>query len=114
MRVAISQRLSVVGFALSCAILAVIGASSYHRLGELRTASRAVERTHEVRTELERIRSLLTDAETGQRGFLLTGSVSYLEPYSAALASLPAVSNGFGSLRPTTRSSRQISPPWTC
>jgi PAS domain S-box-containing protein len=90
MRVAISQRLSVVGFALSCAILAAIGASSYHRLGELRTASRAVERTHEVRIELERIRSLLTDAETGQRGFLLTGAVSYLEPYSAALASLPA------------------------
>jgi PAS domain S-box-containing protein len=87
---AVARRLSVLGFALSCAILALIGGSSYHRLAELRDATRAVEHTHEVRTELERILSLLTDAETGQRGFLLTGAVSYLEPYKTALASLPA------------------------
>src|SRR5437867_5666476 len=90
MRSAMARRLSLLGFALSCAILALIGGSSYHRLAELRDASRAVEHTHEVRTELERILSLLTDAETGQRGFLLTGVVSYLEPYKTALASLPA------------------------
>src|SRR5262249_53293740 len=89
MRAAIARRLSVLGFVLSCVILAVIGASSYYRLAELRKASRAVEHTHEVRAELERIRSLLADAETGQRGFLLTGAVSYLEPYTAALAALP-------------------------
>ena len=90
MRAAIARRLSVLGFALSCAILAVIAGSSYYRLAELHGASRAVEHTHEVRTQLERIKSLLTDAEAGQRGFLLTGAVSYLEPYTAALASLPA------------------------
>ena len=90
MRSAVARRLSVLGFVLSCAILALIGGSSYQRLAELRDASRAVEHTHEVRTELERVLSLLTDAETGQRGFLLTGVVSYLEPYKAALASLPA------------------------
>jgi signal transduction histidine kinase len=90
MRPAIARDLSVLGFALSCAILAFVGATSYHRLAELRDASRAVEHTHEVRTELERILSLLSDAETGQRGFLLTGSVSYLEAHNAALAALPA------------------------
>jgi signal transduction histidine kinase len=90
MRGAVARRLSVLGFALSCAILALIGGGSYLRLTELRDASRAVEHTHEVRTELDRVLSLLTDAETGQRGFLLTGVVSYLEPYKTALASLPA------------------------
>jgi signal transduction histidine kinase len=90
MRPAIARDLSVLGFALSCAILAFVGATSYQRLAELRDASRSVEHTHEVRSELERILSLLTDAETGQRGFLLTGVVSYLEPYNAALAALPA------------------------
>src|SRR5215468_6752969 len=98
MREAIAQRLSVLGFILACGILAVIGASTYHRLAQLRDASRAVEHTHEVRTELERIQSLLTDAETGQRGFLLTGAVSYLEPYTAALAPLPARLERLGRL----------------
>ena len=90
MRPAIARDLSVLGFGLSCAILAFVGATSYQRLAELRDASRAVEHTHEVRTELERILSSLTDAETGQRGFLLTGAVSYLEASNTALASLPA------------------------
>jgi signal transduction histidine kinase len=90
MRPAIARDLSVMGFALSCVILAFVGATSYQRLAELRDASRAVEHTHEVRTELERILSLLTDAEAVQRGFLLTGVVSYLEASNAALASLPA------------------------
>jgi signal transduction histidine kinase len=35
------------------------------------------------------IRSLITDAETGQRGFLLTGDESYLEPFARARNDLP-------------------------
>jgi len=89
MRPAIARDLSVLGFALSFAILAFVGATSYHRLAELRDASRSVEHTHQVRTELDRILSLLTDAEAGQRGFLLTGAVSYVEASNAALAALP-------------------------
>ena len=70
MRPAIARYLSILGFVLSCVILAFVGATSNHRLAELRDASRSVEHTHEVRTELERILSRLTDAETSQRGFL--------------------------------------------
>ena len=33
--------------------------------------------------------SALKDAETGQRGFLLTGSEQYLEPYTKATAAMP-------------------------
>jgi len=71
-------------------MLAVIGTNSYLRLADLRDATRAVQHTHEVRSELERIQSIVTDAETGQRGFLLTGVVSYLDPYTNALAVLPS------------------------
>jgi methyl-accepting chemotaxis protein len=35
-----------------------------------------------VLADLEEILSALKDAETGQRGFLLTGEVSYLQPYT--------------------------------
>jgi methyl-accepting chemotaxis protein len=40
---------------------------------------------HEMVESLEELFSLLKDAETGQRGFLLTGEESYLEPYTAAV-----------------------------
>ncbi|HHZ07922.1 MAG TPA: response regulator [Rhizobiales bacterium] len=45
--------------------------------------------------------SLLQDAETGERGFLLTGADSYLEPYRAATGALPdaleALKRGYDS-----------------
>ena len=38
---------------------------------------------------LVRLLSSLQDAETGQRGFLLTGDQQYLEPYNVALGAVP-------------------------
>jgi methyl-accepting chemotaxis protein len=35
--------------------------------------------------------SLLTDAETGQRGYIITGDEAYLEPYNTAIGDLPKV-----------------------
>jgi CHASE3 domain sensor protein len=49
-----------------------------------------VVHSHEVASALDKLRSNAQDAETGQRGFLLTGKESYLEPYDAAIASLPS------------------------
>ena len=43
-----------------------------------------------VRNQLTRVLSLVQSAETGQRGFLLTGRDSYLAPYDMAVAQLPS------------------------
>lgn len=43
-----------------------------------------VTHTHEVLSALADVLSLVKDAETGQRGYLLTGDERYLEPHSAA------------------------------
>ena len=40
-------------------------------------------------TQLEQVVSTLKDAETGQRGYLLTGERVYLEPYEQALSVIP-------------------------
>lgn len=40
-------------------------------------------------TQLEQVVSTLEDAETGQRGYLLTGERVYLEPYEQALSRIP-------------------------
>ncbi len=43
-----------------------------------------VERTHKIITATNEVELSLANVETGQRGFLLTGKTSYLEPYETA------------------------------
>jgi PAS domain S-box-containing protein len=46
-----------------------------------------------VITESTQLLSALTDAETGQRGFIVTGDEDYLAPYDTARARLPEIFN---------------------
>ncbi|WP_426266382.1 response regulator [Sphingomonas sp. LHG3443-2] len=62
------------------------GAISYLTINSVRTETEQVTSTHEVITGLGDLLSAMQDAETGQRGFLLTGNPSYLEPYRDAQA----------------------------
>jgi signal transduction histidine kinase len=48
-----------------------------------------VRHTLEVENRINLVRSLITDAESGQRGYLLTGQSVYLEPYQKAVARIP-------------------------
>jgi len=43
-----------------------------------------VEHTTEVLNHIERLQGLFVDAETGQRGYLVTGQELYLDPYLRA------------------------------
>src|SRR5207302_5901928 len=72
------------GIGLAVTILTVNGFLSYWSLNRLIMNNAAVAHTHEVLAELETVLSLLKDAETGQRGYLLTGNPEYLEPYDKA------------------------------
>ncbi|MBG6082749.1 CHASE3 domain-containing protein [Rubrivivax gelatinosus] len=42
-----------------------------------------------ARVDLQTLRGALVDAETGERGYLLTGRKEYLQPYENAAASIP-------------------------
>ncbi|HEY9805143.1 MAG TPA: CHASE3 domain-containing protein, partial [Candidatus Obscuribacterales bacterium] len=73
-------------FALGLAVLGVnITVSSYHILRLIHNNS-LVTHSQTVIITLERMLSTLKDAETGQRGYLLTGAPSYLAPYNSAIA----------------------------
>lgn len=48
---------------------------------QIHSASQANENTHSVLQSISSLRESLTSIETGQRGFLVTGQPSYLEPY---------------------------------
>jgi signal transduction histidine kinase len=72
-------------FLLALLLLIGISFTSYKSTADLLENTRLVAHTLEVNTELNGALSALVDAETGQRGYLLTGKDQYLEPYNAAL-----------------------------
>jgi PAS domain S-box-containing protein len=74
----------VLGFALAFATLLANAILSYLNVRRLAANDELVARSHEVLTQLEGLLSGLKDAETGQRGYLLTGEDAYLEPYRDA------------------------------
>ncbi|GGF34843.1 hypothetical protein GCM10011611_46320 [Aliidongia dinghuensis] len=51
---------------------------------EIEASADAVERAHQLQRTLDRQLLNITDAETGQRGYLLTGHANYLAPYDDA------------------------------
>ena len=53
---------------------------------QLKASNASVAQTHQVITAIDRLLVDVQDAETGQRGFLLTGDERYLEPYSRAVS----------------------------
>jgi PAS domain S-box-containing protein len=75
-------------FALALGICVLVIALSYRATNQFISASGEASAAGRTMLELERTLSLLQDAETGQRGFLLTGDESYLAPYDAALRQL--------------------------
>jgi CheY-like chemotaxis protein/signal transduction histidine kinase/CHASE3 domain sensor protein len=79
----------LLGFVLAVAAVAFIALLTYRSLQTRTIAAQRVTRTLQVLDQLESILSLVKDAETGERGFLLTGEDPYLEPNINAKAQLP-------------------------
>ncbi|PKB13438.1 signal transduction histidine kinase [Novosphingobium kunmingense] len=77
------------GLVTGLAFFLVSGALSWTNIQLLRNADREVRETHEVLIALDSLISTLKDAETGQRGYLLTKREAYLEPYTTAAALVP-------------------------
>jgi len=76
------------GFGLAGFTLLVIAVVSYVNIANLIETDHWVDHTHLVRTDLANLLLQLTDAETGQRGFLVTGNEVYLAPYQSALGQI--------------------------
>jgi signal transduction histidine kinase/DNA-binding response OmpR family regulator/CHASE3 domain sensor protein len=93
------QRTSI-ALAAVIVFFVVSGALAYLNVKSIRDGNQKVIQSQQTVTALNEILSAAQDAETGQRGFLLTGNERYLEPYRAALASIPA---RLESIRVTTQ-----------
>lgn len=77
------NRLILAGAAL--AIVAGVGAASFYSISNLTESLRKQDEIDKKIGNLEKIIANLKDAETGQRGYIITGNQEYLEPYQKAL-----------------------------
>ncbi len=75
-------------FVLTLLMIGIVGVQSYLGIQRLTEANRWVIHTYEVQGYLEHVLSALKDAETGGRGFVLTGEDRYLEPFNAAVGEI--------------------------
>lgn len=76
------------GFVAAVAIFAFSGWESYRNMTRVADAMALQKHSYEVSTTLDETMVRLVDAETGQRGYLLTGDKAYLAPYRAAMKNL--------------------------
>lgn len=76
------KRNLIVGYSISLLLLLVSSIASFISIRNLLENQDAVNHTNEVIKTLDDVIAVLRDAETGQRGFLITGKDAYLEPYN--------------------------------
>jgi len=77
------------GFGILLVLIFSIIFISYNNSEKLIKSTDLVLHSQTVTTKIEEIQTLLVDAETGQRGYTITGNEEYLEPYNLAVSDIP-------------------------
>ncbi|MEH6499236.1 MAG: response regulator [Pseudoalteromonas distincta] len=75
-----------VGLAIALLFFILSTAVAIYTTQLLKTSNQGVVQTHNVIVAIDLLLADVQDAETGQRGFLLTGEEPYLEPYHRAVS----------------------------
>ncbi len=78
----------IVLFASLALLFALIVGISFRSFSQIETAAKARKHTSTVLNSADDLLSALTDAETSQRGYLLTGDAAFLQPYLTVRDSL--------------------------
>jgi signal transduction histidine kinase len=83
---------SVVGLlSLAIVLLLIVNLATFFMIRRTAEFNNTVEQTQAIRLTGKDLLTLLVDAETGQRGFLLTGRPEYLQVHTQAMERLPSV-----------------------
>jgi len=85
-------------FFVAIVILLVSGGLALRQYVRFSDATRRVEHTYQVLSTIDDLLAALLDAETGQRGFLLTSSPDFLGPFGAAVPRIQTLAAQLESL----------------
>ena len=80
---------TAIGLVAALTFFLITSALAVLNVQMLRENNEQVVRTHTVIMSFSRLLSALQDAETGQRGFIMTGDERYLDPYNDAVVTIP-------------------------
>jgi signal transduction histidine kinase len=83
------RRASWVGLLALSVLVSTLAFLAYRYSADLSRTRAVIDHTSEVGDALATLLSALTEAEVGQRGFLVTGDKADLEPYHVALTAVP-------------------------
>ena len=80
------NKTTILGFAIVLVSLGMISFNSYYSVLDISVATDQRGQTKQTLLAIDNVFTTIKDAETGQRGYLLTGKLKYLEPYSLAIS----------------------------
>src|SRR5260221_3866205 len=89
-----------IGLALPVFALVATIWATHETNGQVNAAFASVTHTYKILNTLAETQAHIAVAETGQRGYLLTGRKDYFDPYDAAMAT---VNNDIQQLKTLTR-----------
>lgn len=99
-----SERFLKIIFGLSLFIVLVMGGLAYQYIKKLSKTFEEVQLTYQINIELEKLASLLKDAESSKRAYIISKDSTYLEPF---LLSDEALSNSLTRLKSLTANSHE-------
>ncbi|HXA01793.1 MAG TPA: CHASE3 domain-containing protein [Cytophagaceae bacterium] len=76
------------GFAIAILVILIVGLVAHQTINNFRATNEREIRVRKTLEQLEDVFSTVKDVETGQRGFIITGKESYVEPYNNAKATI--------------------------
>ena len=91
--------LNLIGSLVPIGAFVIVGVLSYIAIVNLLDDENWVTHTYTVIDKLDLLLVTMVNAETGQRGYIITGNLDYLEPYNSAVSS---VNNQISELRQLT------------
>ncbi|MBB2947705.1 methyl-accepting chemotaxis protein [Actinoplanes lutulentus] len=97
LRWTLSRKISAVLVAAGLGLV-LIGFTGYRSVSSLEDTADRVDHTYQVLAQMAMLSGSLKDAETGQRGYLITGVDSYLDPFTQAKTDLATEQTALRSL----------------
>lgn len=92
------QRQVLLGFVVSILLVLLINALAFFSTRDVSQKSAMVNHTQAVISKANDVYLLLVNAETGQRGYVITGEERYLEPYKKGIRNLDSEMNALALL----------------
>jgi CHASE3 domain sensor protein len=87
------KKLVTIGFYVALIFLALINLSSYLGMRQLIRYSELALHSNELRAQLHQLLSVLVNAETMERGYVITGDERFLEPHKSEVGRIDDIIN---------------------